>query len=437
MVVSHASSGTSGGLEHMNPSTGLDLYQLARRDDESIFDADGRPLVESRDAELKRCPYPGRRYDRMMNLSALKQMGSHWQEILDAFAFLTTEHMRREHREQTELRDWFAIGSMAVALPSYLLSRPRDPITNHQLPGFVASLMKAAFDVTTTTKLMLARSFVGEPTPTDPQDIAQVAEDASLFISGESGACAGSPKHIEVFLSMLAVPTARARDVSAMHRLVPDTAEMLAYFDPFIAIDGLVLLLRSEATTALQIILSGIPPAGFTHEVAMISEGLARTTTVPRLAGLVSDLTQDAEARGRIFSGFSGAPVMRCPSLEFVADCERMLEAMRLANASQRLRELAARSPRGAQIPTGMLPQIADAVVSYLCVEKTILARLEPLQVTANQALRKAPGRRPSGADVARLLRTPTSVFSMLTGLRIVNRADETKVSLGTEMLVF
>ncbi|MDB4955288.1 MAG: hypothetical protein JWO36_2857 [Myxococcales bacterium] len=411
----------AAGSDHRAP--GLDLVRLMLGEAQEYWDVDGRPLIEDRIElfERKRCPYPGIRLGRMMNLSALKQMGSHWDDVLGGMAFLATEHMKRMKRAQPELLDWYQIASMAVALPIYLLFRARDPVANHHLPGFVASMMKAAFDIGTTTKLLLARSFVGQPVPTAPEEIANVAEQEKLFLKGADGVCAGSPKHIESFVRALSLRAPVSKDAAALRELVPEMGTFLEYSDGFASMDCLILLLRAEATTATRVILKALPGERFSDERSLIESGLQAITSTTTMSGLVADVMEKPEHRELVLAGFA-------PGLLVTVDESAVARG---------LLELATGSPLSKQVGAAQLDAIVRAVAAYLCLERAILGRLEAQQLAANQALVRSAGRKPETSDVGMLLRTPTSVISMLTGIRFANRSNDTKISLKTKSFQF
>ncbi|HEY0189874.1 MAG TPA: hypothetical protein VGC42_02050 [Kofleriaceae bacterium] len=81
----------------MIPTPGS-LWVLRMVEERFHRDDEGRPLREGRtppeylrpdEIDLRPCPYPGSRHDaRPMNVSALRQTSSHWDEIVGALGFL-------------------------------------------------------------------------------------------------------------------------------------------------------------------------------------------------------------------------------------------------------------------------------------------------------------------------------------------------------------
>jgi hypothetical protein len=95
-------------------------------------DADDRPLCEVRtppehlrpgDLIHRACPYPGSRHGRPMNVAALAQMSSHWDDVVDTLAVLRTRYAAARPEAAPELLDVWRVSQFAASLPWFFLLR--------------------------------------------------------------------------------------------------------------------------------------------------------------------------------------------------------------------------------------------------------------------------------------------------------------------------
>jgi hypothetical protein len=114
-------------------------------------DVDGRPLAEMNASEMAQegvefkmlpCTFEGFRRGHPTNVSAMKQIGRHWPELLDLIAYLRSEFLHRRRRTELTLLDMWHFGAVAVALPGYLAFRQRAPFRDGAIPGAVSALYK-------------------------------------------------------------------------------------------------------------------------------------------------------------------------------------------------------------------------------------------------------------------------------------------------------
>jgi hypothetical protein len=405
---------------------GLELYKLALGDLRKYWDVEGRPLVEDRTGmgesptrELKRCPYAGSRQGRMMNVSALRQLGGHWQEVLGGFERIAAAHAAKNGIAKPALVDWLLVAQMAVTLPYYLLSRAHAPVANRELPAFAALLAKTAFDIATTCKLVLARSVAGGSVPSDVAQIAEVAEESRLFLHGASGACAGSPKQIDEVLYAIALREPHPLSQHPLDGLLPETAPFLDYAYAYARVDLLVLLLRVEATFALRRIRDLLPDETFAEEKRLLQSGLDEVNTQARLAELIADLVAEAGDRPALIAG-----LFRAIDRLATTDAAPASSAVVQIKGEGALLRMASASERGRALPRPALEAMVAILFEYLSFERDVLSRLEVQQRSANRLLGRGSARAPEGSDVSRLMRTPLSIASMLFEIRILTRRD-------------
>jgi hypothetical protein len=180
------------------------VTERSHRDDEN------RPLREGRtpseflhpdDIEYKPCPYSGPRLPsgKPMNVSALRQTTTHWDEILEALAVLRSAYVqaRRGASDQPDLMDLWRISQLGSALPWWFILR------GEPLPGYAAALSKATLGVGIWAQQMLMKELAGawtEPIFT-ASIIGELAEESGSLI-GAKEVCSGSEKMLVRFFEV-------------------------------------------------------------------------------------------------------------------------------------------------------------------------------------------------------------------------------------------
>src|SRR5688500_12719854 len=97
-------------------------------------DTEDRPIREGRtppselregEIEYKTCPYPGSRYmnGRPMNVSALRQTSTHWDEVIDAVAALRVAYTEARRGYRRDVMDIWRVSQLGSALPWFFILR--------------------------------------------------------------------------------------------------------------------------------------------------------------------------------------------------------------------------------------------------------------------------------------------------------------------------
>jgi hypothetical protein len=161
-------------------------------------DVEDRPIREGRtppeflrdgDIEYKTCPYSGSRAGKPMNASALRQAGVHWDEVLDALAWLRTAHDNALGVTTPTIWDIWRTSQLGSALPWFFLLRD-EPV-----PGYAAALSKMTLGMGIWSQRMFVKSLTEGWTPghLTAERILELAE-ASGTLVGDTEVCSGGDK---------------------------------------------------------------------------------------------------------------------------------------------------------------------------------------------------------------------------------------------------
>lgn len=161
-------------------------------------DVEDRPIREGRtppeflregDIEYKTCPYSGSRLGKPMNASALRQAGVHWDEVLEALAWLRSAHDKALGVTTPTIWDIWRTSQLGSALPWFFILRD-EPV-----PGYAAALSKMTLGMGIWAQRMFVKSLTEAWTPghLTAERILELAE-ASGTLVGETEVCSGGDK---------------------------------------------------------------------------------------------------------------------------------------------------------------------------------------------------------------------------------------------------
>jgi hypothetical protein len=307
-------------------------------------DADDRPLREVRtppehlrpgDLIHRACPYPGSRHGRPMNVAALAQMSSHWDDVVDTLALLRTRYAAPRPEAAPELLDVWRVSQFAASLPWFFLLR-RD----QAIPGFAAALAKATQGVGLWAQRVLVERLAGGPAPAITAAAIAASAEATGLLVGEVEACAGSEAMIRRFLEALLTgrPRAEGPAVAALAAAGDEVVGFAAHYTNL----KLVWWLLALARRFVYADLAAAVPAGHPLGAALVELrdgpgdppdlflfGPAEPAAVARpargawltgLAGLVEPLAPDGSDRvlaavARAVAGAVGADLPPDPTL--------------------------------------------------------------------------------------------------------------------------
>jgi hypothetical protein len=205
-------------------------------------DVEGRPIREGRtpkellqpgEIELRRCPYPGSRFqnERPMNMSALRQTSAHWDEIVDAMAFLRTAYGNARGGYRPVLMDIWRVGQIGSSLPWFYILHE-----NTTCPSYAAALSKATLGVgiwghRVFVDMLMRRQLIPTFTAEHMLDTAE----QNLTLLSDVEVCAASDKMMLKFFAVLTDDAVRFTGSGEVSRLVAVRDELLRFGSHYVA----------------------------------------------------------------------------------------------------------------------------------------------------------------------------------------------------------
>ena len=204
----------------------------------SMRDDEGRPLGENKappelfhgvPMELRTCPYADSRHNhvRPMNVSALKQMLAHWEDVLGGLALLRSLYCAGAKREQMRLIDVWRLGGMTTSLADFAFLRAWAPVTDGRLPAQVAVLYKAPLGVALTSASMWADGAARFEALIKPDALYEYADRHGHFI-GPKHVCAGPVTMVKEVLRQV-IDGSRPGDQAAAAAVIGDSQRFMQF----------------------------------------------------------------------------------------------------------------------------------------------------------------------------------------------------------------
>lgn len=210
------------------------IQEQFHRDDEDRLIREGRTPVEyirPGEIEYKPCPYAGSRHqhEAPMNVSALRQMSAHWDDILASLAVMRVAYAEQRGAAMPaapELMDLWRVGQLGSALPWFYLLRGDG---GARPPAYAAALAKITLGVGLWAQRLLVDLLAGVWTPVEltPQAIYD-STDANGTLIGETEVCSGPEKMMIRFFEVLVAGTPETTS-PAIENLVMECEQALLF----------------------------------------------------------------------------------------------------------------------------------------------------------------------------------------------------------------
>ena len=179
--------------------------------DTSLRDTEGRLLRENRappeairpgDIEMKKCPYSGSRQTDPplpMNMSALRSMKHHWDDVINAIALVRTEYQRITGVTEMGVFDLWRVSQLGSALPWYFIFAHGELAPVYAAGGAKATLGMGIWAQTVFVRMVADR---WTPPPMTSETILELAEGNKTLLA-EREVCAGPVKMLLRFFDAL------------------------------------------------------------------------------------------------------------------------------------------------------------------------------------------------------------------------------------------
>jgi hypothetical protein len=178
-----------------------------------------------------------------MNLSALRQIASHWKEIRGALIFLREGTLRQSAAAPLSLWELRWAAAAGVVLPGYMLCHGGGMPESGRLDPLFSGTSKILFDVITVVDLLAEEALPrGElerllGAPVDVDRFIWFAEERGAFI-GPRGACAAPDSLVREALTLLVGPGLASRgSTEGIERALGGTSAFLRFAEAFFAMD--------------------------------------------------------------------------------------------------------------------------------------------------------------------------------------------------------
>jgi len=180
------------------------------------------------------CPYPGSRHkhEKPMNLSGLRQLRSHWGDVIAGLKYL--RGLYPQPAPHIRYIDLWRICNLGKLLPTFLLYRRSEPIPNGQLPSDVAGVYKVAIGlIHAAQQLAFTGLFQGIEKIDEQLDHDQLyafVEENNLFI-GAREVCAGPEALVREVVNVLKDTPAALDPAQKIQRLIGNEEIFLEFAD--------------------------------------------------------------------------------------------------------------------------------------------------------------------------------------------------------------
>ena len=295
-------------------------------------DSEDRPIREGRtppellregEIEYRTCPYSGTRYmhERPMNVSALRQTSAHWDEVVDALAFLRAAYTHARGGYRADVLDIWRVGQLGSALPWFFILHQRATC-----PAYAAALSKATLGVgiwgwRVFVKNLAERKVVPRFTS---QLMLDTAEETETLVA-DYEVCAASDKMMLKFFDVLTVESVNATGVGEVAKLLDTGDELLRFGAHYIAFkqwvwlywlarralyEDLIAVLGEQPELVERMDPTGEPPDFFPLTTPTQLDRAGRAQWFAGLAKLVEPFALDGSDMAMREHGFALAAIM-------------------------------------------------------------------------------------------------------------------------------
>lgn len=317
------------------------------------------------ETEHKICKFEGSRYGLPINVTALREVMTVWDDALQFTTLLRQRFMARHGLTDPRfnLRQGYVFSKAGAAIPAYQARRAERPIADGTLPPLETAFFTLGVGPFMVVRALMERGDLraAGTEPHSAEELYELADTSGSIVSAGGKGCAGSKKLFLDFLDAAMNGTyAKPLQSAEAHRAIDSVGDWDAFFDYLYASARLELLIKVSQALTAQVLL--IVQADGRHTSAAVDTVLARCRVT---AG--SDTGADS-VQSRYFEVLLHLlDELKCPQTRQQLDAGGLLMAAQRASAQAaaaqgQLAPWAARQIEGAMAQLGA--QVHEASVA-------------------------------------------------------------------------
>ena len=190
---------------------------------------DGRPLAEMTavneikkgvEFNMRKCPYSGSRFDKVMNVSALPGLSLQIKNVISDTLFLRKQYLAFINETDFSLYSFWCFTRVLDSMPAFLVRRRVNAVDIGSVPARVSAMFKAAQGLHLAPEVMLLDGAPLDST-VSTDALIDFIEQRDLFMD-DGRACAGPISMVRAFVSSAVEGVGKEADTSELMAILGD-----------------------------------------------------------------------------------------------------------------------------------------------------------------------------------------------------------------------
>jgi hypothetical protein len=317
-----------------------------------------RELLREGEIEYRQCPYSGSRYmsEKPMNMSALRQTSAHWDEVIDAVAFLRNAYAEASGAYRADVLDIWRVGQIGSSLPWFFILREGTTC-----PAYAAALAKATLGIgiwgwRVFVKMLAERTLVPRFTS---QRMLETAEETETLIS-DYEVCAASDKMMLKFFDAYTAESVTVTGAGEVTKLAERRDEILRFGAHYVAFKQWIWLYWLARRALYEELITVL------GEREELVERMDATAEPPDFSPLQAPGELSLAARAQWFGGLASLVAPFAPDKSDVAMRDHTLALAKImGEPPERLDDVAADVARTTGLAAESAKRVARAIGTY------------------------------------------------------------------------